>query len=46
VADLHAQFADLGAYQANMLDVSGLDRETTQERVEQALAGGQVRIDQ
>lgn len=45
VADLHAQFTDLGAYQANMLDVSGLDRETTQARVEQALAGGQLRID-
>jgi predicted ATPase len=37
VAELHAQFANLGAYERNVLAVDGLDREGTQQAILRAL---------
>ena len=44
VADLHAQFADLGAYERHVLAVDGLDREGTLAAVTAALETGAYRL--
>lgn len=44
VADLHAQFADLGAYEPNALAVDGLGRHETQQAILAALLSGSHRI--
>lgn len=44
VAQLHAEFADLGPYEANVLPVGGLDRSQTIAAVLEALQSGQFRM--
>lgn len=44
VADLHAQFADLGAFEHNALTVDGLSRTDTLNRVVEALQTGRYRL--
>ena len=44
VADLHRQFADLGAYKSHVLDTAGLDRAATLEAVIAAIASGAYRL--
>lgn len=44
VADLHGQFADLGAYADHVLDTSGLDRAETLHAVIAALESGAYRL--
>lgn len=44
VADLHNQFADLGAYEKHVLPTAGLDRDATIEAVIAALASGDYRL--
>lgn len=44
VATLHAEFADLGAYQKYVLDTTGLDRKGTLDAVIAALASGVYRL--
>jgi predicted kinase len=44
VADLHAQFADLGPYEANVLDVSRRDRAASEAAIIDALASGRHRL--
>jgi len=44
VRQLHAEFADMGAYEPNVLEVGGLDRAGTVEAVLAALATGRYRL--
>jgi hypothetical protein len=44
VADLHAQFADLGAHEKHVLPVDGLDRDGTLAAVIAALKTGAYRL--
>lgn len=44
VADLYAQFADLGAYGKHVLDTAGLDRTATLDAVIAALESGAFRL--
>lgn len=44
VAELHAQFADLGAYENHVLPVDGLDREATLKAVLAAVETGRYRL--
>ena len=45
VADLHAQFANLGAFEHNVLSLSGKDRDQALEAVINALQSARFRID-
>ena len=45
VADLHAQFADLGPRERHVLDVGGLDQAATLDAVVAAFASGNYRLD-
>jgi hypothetical protein len=45
VADLHSQFADLGALKHHLLSVSGKDREHALQSVINALQSARFRID-
>ncbi|MCP8885360.1 ATP-binding protein [Devosia sp. XJ19-1] len=44
VAGLHAEFADLGAYEGHALDVSGRTREAAIAAISAALHGGRYRL--
>lgn len=44
IADLHAQFENLGDYQHHALPVGGLDRDATLALVRKALASGRYRL--
>lgn len=44
IADLHGQFAALGAYERHALAIGGLDRQQTLERIVEALASGSFRL--
>ncbi|CDI11706.1 AAA family ATPase [Agrobacterium pusense] len=45
VADLHSQFADLGAFEHHVLQVSGMDKDQTFQSVINALQSARFRID-
>lgn len=45
VADLYAEFADLGAYEVNVLRSTGLDPAETLEAVRSAVVSGKYRLD-
>lgn len=45
VADLHAQFADLGRYESHAFPIGGLDRKAALQQVITALADGHYRLD-
>ncbi len=45
VADLHAQFANLGAFEHHVLSVSGKDRDQALQAVINALQSARFRID-
>lgn len=44
VAELYRQFADLGPYQANVLDVNGMDRHAVLQAIQQAVTSGGFRL--
>jgi len=44
VADLYAQFAELGPYQAHMLESAGLDRDATLSAVVAAVLSDRFRL--